>query len=99
MTLAVTFSRRAKADLDDIWDYTCQRWSRDQANTYLAGLRSATDLLADQPHIARLRQEFSPAVRVHPYRAQLVIFEADETGLRVIRVMHGRSDWEAALGQ
>lgn len=99
MTLDVTYSRKAKADLDDIWDYTRQRWSRDQANAYLAGLRSAVDLLAEQPHIARLRQEFSPAVRVHPYRSHLVIFEADEAEVRVIRVMHGRSDWEVAVRQ
>jgi toxin ParE1/3/4 len=97
VTLDVTYSRKSKADLDSIWDYTCQRWSRDQANTYLAGLRSALDLLAEQPQLARLRQEFSPALRVHPYRSHLVIFAVDETELHVIRVVHGRSDWEAAL--
>ncbi len=99
MSLAVSFSLKAKADLDEIWDYTCRRWSRDQANSYLTGLRRTLDLLAEQPQIARLRRDMIPPVRVHPYRSHLLVFTADDTMLEVIRVVHARSDWSALSGE
>jgi hypothetical protein len=34
MTGHFVLSPRAQADLDDIWDYTADRWGLDQAETY-----------------------------------------------------------------
>jgi len=34
MTGHFVLTPRAQADLDDIWDYTADRWGLDQADTY-----------------------------------------------------------------
>jgi toxin ParE1/3/4 len=34
-------SPRAQADLDEIWEYTAERWDEDQANRYILDIRDA----------------------------------------------------------
>ena len=31
-------SPRAQADLDDIWDYSCERWGDDRAESYVRSI-------------------------------------------------------------
>lgn len=97
MSRDLTLRPRAEADLAEIWDYTAARWSVTQAETYLTGLQAALALLCAHPEIARLHHDFSPPVRLFPYRAHLVIFAADETALEVIRVVHMRSNWQGLV--
>ncbi len=99
MTRRLTFRPQAEADLTGIWDFTAGRWSTEQAERYFTGLNQTLALLCAHPEIARLRTEFTPPVRLHPYRSHLVIFTADEEVLEVIRVVHMRSDWAAVLGE
>jgi len=39
-------SPAAQADLEQIWDYTCQRWDVDQADDYLRELQHAIERAA-----------------------------------------------------
>lgn len=89
----------AKADLSDIWDYTAAHWSLNQARTYASGITHLLYLLCDQPEIAPLFGTFTPPVRIHRFRAHLVIFTADDATVDVIRVVHGRSNWAEALAE
>jgi toxin ParE1/3/4 len=98
LTLRLVFRPKAEADLLEIWDYTVARWSVAQAEGYLGGLDQTLRLLCDHPDIARLHEEFTPPVRLHPYRSHLVIFMASEAALEVIRVVHMRTNWAAVLG-
>lgn len=91
------FSPAAERDLSDIWDYSADTWSVDQADEYLLGLEALFELLCERPHIARERREFDPPVRIHQYRSHVVMFEASDAHLRVIRVMHARQHWQAFL--
>lgn len=40
-------ARRAESDLEDIWDYTENTWSVEQAEKYLDGLFSCFQAIAD----------------------------------------------------
>ncbi len=93
MNRDVTFSHRAKLDLDHIWDFTCQRWSRTQANDYLQGIRAVLDTLAAQPELGPLRKELTPSLRAFPHKSHLILYEDQEGGIYVFRIVHSRSDW------
>lgn len=97
MPRTIRFRPRAEADLDGIWDYTAETWSERQAIAYLEGLRAALSMLAEFPETARLRQEFTPPVRVYTYREHVVIFTTEETALTVVRVLHSRANWREML--
>lgn len=90
---------RTEADLEDIWSYTATTWSEAQAIDYLSGLNAALAMLAEFPEIVRPRQEFTPPVRIHPYREHLVIYLVDSTTIDVLRLLYGRANWSAFLAE
>lgn len=49
--------------------------------------------------MARLRNEFTPPVRLYPYGAHVVVYTATGDHILIIRVLHGRQDWLARLSQ
>ncbi|UHS59921.1 type II toxin-antitoxin system RelE/ParE family toxin [Agrobacterium vaccinii] len=49
---------------------------------------------ATNPRMARERHEISPPVRIHPFKAHLVVYRIIEDGsVFVIRIRHGHEDW------
>lgn len=97
MTRNVLLASTAKADLAELWRNTSKEWSEAKAEQYLNGLWETFFLLASHPEIARLRREITPAVRLHPHRSLVVIFVETESILDILRVVHARSNWQAAL--
>lgn len=87
-------TRAAVDDLTAIFLEGIEQFGLPQADVYHEGLSAIFAFLADYPHAARLREEISPPVRVHPYKAHLVIYEVDEDDeIIILRVRHGREDW------
>lgn len=99
MTNLVTLRPAAEADLTDIWDYTVEVWSEEQATVYLGGLGQTFERLAEFPEMARLRSEFKPPVRILPYQSHIVIYLAEGGNVDVIRVLHSRANWTALLAE
>ncbi len=52
------------------------------------------DLIVANPQMARERHEISPPVRVHPFKAHLIVYTVLETGdVLIIRIRHSHEDW------
>ena len=99
MTYSVTLRPAAEADLAEIWNYTVEAWSEDQAEVYLTGLGQTFDRLAQFPEMARLRVEFTPPVRILPYQSHLIVYLAEGDLIDVIRVLHSRANWTTLLSE
>ena len=56
------------------------------------------ELLAEHPQIARERPELHAGVRLHPYQSHLIVYAVRDFGILIVRVLHGRQDWERHLG-
>ena len=97
MTRRVTINDSAVADLDAIYWHGVETWGRQQARIYLEALESLFNLLAEQPEIALERKELDPPARLYLFRSHLVIFTANATELDILRVVHARSNWQAAF--
>jgi len=89
----------AAQDIADIWVDGADRWGVDQADRYFDGVVKLFNLLNEQPDIARLRDEFSPPVRIHPYGSHVVVYDTVETGIAVVRVLHNRRNTMLLLGK
>lgn len=63
----------AHNDLEDIWHYTVQQWSIEQANRYIDLLEATFQCLVSMPEIAHERTEFHPPVRIHPNSKHLIL--------------------------
>jgi toxin ParE1/3/4 len=88
----------AEQDLADIWSDGADKWGMAQSDRYFDGIIDLFEGLSVHPEMARLRHEFTPAVRLHRYGAHIVIFEKFEAGISIIRVLHQRRDIIALLG-
>lgn len=77
-----------------IFDSGIDLFGEAQAEAYQAGLEAAFDFLADFPHAVRLRTEVVPPVRAFRYKAHLILYDIQETGILIVRVRHVREDWQ-----
>lgn len=89
----VRFRPSASADLENIWTFTADRWSPDQADKYVTELVETIGRLAENPNLARERTEFTPPVRIYVFRSHIIIFSSAGEHLDVIRIRHSREDW------
>ncbi len=87
----------AHNDLEDIWHYTVQQWSIEQANLYIDLLEDTFQCLVSMPEIAHERTEFHPPVRIHPNSKHLIVYRIEADYLSILRVLGSRQDWQTIL--
>jgi Plasmid stabilization system protein len=90
-------TRRADQDVIDIYVHGAGEFGLDQAERYHQGLVATFELLAENPRLARERSEFELPVRLHPYRAHLIVYTIRDEDILIIRVLHARRAWEHLL--
>lgn len=76
----------AKADLIDIWHYSYENWGKAQADSYLFGLESAFNKLANLPALGRDISFVHPDVKLYPHSHHLIIFRLNEDSLEIVRI-------------
>lgn len=91
--MAYRLTRKAEDDPTGLYLRGTRDFGVAQAEAYLAELLRTFDLLADNPAIARLRDELRPAVRIHPHGAHIIIYRDIGDDILIIRIRHGREDW------
>ena len=90
-------TRQADQDIVDIYVHGVQELGTAHAERYHQGLIRTFELLSANPRLARERTEFVPPVRIHPYEAHLILYMVRDDGILVVRVLHGRQEWERYL--
>jgi len=84
----------AQRDLIGIIEAGARLFGVAQATRYNEELFTLFDLIAANPKLARERLEITPPVRVHPFKAHLVVYLVDELGdVLILRIRHGHEDW------
>lgn len=90
-------SPRAREDLDDVWRYSAERWSIEQADKYIDELVLTFEMMASVPTLARERSEFTPPVRIHTHESHLIIYTISAEAVVILRLLGGRQDWVSVL--
>lgn len=87
-------TRRAEDDIISIYLEGARLFGLPQAERYHGELERVFRMLSENPRVARERPELSPAVRIHPHGAHVIIYLADDDGgVLIVRVRHAREDW------
>jgi len=86
------FSRRAKADISEIWQYTVDHWGADQASLYLELLDAAIDEIDRNPKVGRPCNEIRHGYRKHLIGSHVVFYRMKDREVFVVRVLHQRMD-------
>jgi toxin ParE1/3/4 len=90
---AYRLSRDAGASLDEIFDYTIERWGDAQADVYTDAIFAALERLAAEPGLGRRRADLPPTVLVHMVGGHLIVYRlgADDC-VEVVNILHGAMD-------
>ena len=89
-------SVKAEEDILNIFLEGVRLFGSHQAEKYHSDLERTFAFLAQTPSAARLREELSPPVRIHPFGAHLVVYLTEDSGdVLILRVRHGHEDWDS----
>jgi len=88
----------ALKDLEDIWLYSYETWSENQANRYIEILEDTFVRLSYMPEQARELLDFAPPVRIFPSAKHIIIiYRISGEAIVIIRVLGARQDWMTIL--
>jgi toxin ParE1/3/4 len=87
-----TLSKPADQDLENIFDYTEEEFSLDQAINYLNDLEILFDQLVVNPELGRDRSEIKSGLRSIPKTSHVIFYRIMPDNIRIIRVLHGSRD-------
>jgi len=86
------FTDKAERDLEGIIDYTVQEWGVSQANTYLDGLESRAQLLAENPDLGMARETLFAGLLSFPYESHILYYVKHTRGIVIVRILHQHMD-------
>lgn len=95
--IAYQTTYRAGQDIIALYVRGTEAFGTDQAESYHLGLIETFDLLTDNSQICREHTEFTPPVRLHSYRSHLIVYRIEGSHILIVRILHGRQDWEQLL--
>ena len=91
--MSYQLTKKAEEDLISIAERGIELFGERQAQFYHNALFDLFGVISENPKMARERAELSPAVRVHPFKAHVIIYQIEGDGISIIRIRHGREDW------
>lgn len=84
---------KAEEDIIAIAEHGIATFGTMQTKRYHSDLFNTLDLIAKNPQMAREREEISPPIRIHPFKAHLIIHQIEQNGtIFVIRIWNAFED-------
>ena len=89
-------SKKAAEDIEDIWLYTLENWSLEQADRYLDLLLNEIEYLAVNPTAGKDFSHVRKSYRTASVKSHIIFYRHIEgqIEIEVIRVLHQRMDIE-----
>jgi len=85
---SIKYTRRAKADLEDITDYTASTWGAGQAKKYNRDIRARIlEIVKGEASIQPMNVGKAGLFKAHVNR-HFIIFEQTDEQILIVRVLH-----------
>ena len=93
-------SEKALEDINNIWIYTAENWSVEQANRYYNLIYDEIEYIVKNFEMARDFGKIRKSYRYSKVKSHLIFFKKDKTNeIEVVRVLHERMDIENRLAE
>ncbi|SHJ22581.1 toxin ParE1/3/4 [Mesonia phycicola] len=91
-------SQQAIEDLDKIWIYTLNKWSKEQADRYYDLIMAEIDFIADNYLIGKSAEHTRKNYRVTKIKSHLIFYRKVENEIvEIVRILHQRMDIKKRL--
>lgn len=97
---AYIISEKALEDINNIWIYTAENWSVEQADRYYNLIIDEIEYIVDNLDMARDFGEIRKSYRYSKVKSHLIFFKKDKTNeIEVVRILHERMNIENRLAK
>ena len=87
------FRQKAINDLNDIWNYTFEKWSESQADKYYAAIRLACNGIETNPDIGKKYEGISVNLLGFKSGKHIIFYQiVSKERIEVLRILHERMD-------
>lgn len=83
-------SKRAIANLNDIYLFGIDRFGRPRALAYQVELEATFAMLARHPRIGRTSPTIRPGLRRHEHGSHVILYREEVDGVLIVTVLHAR---------
>ncbi|MBU2927103.1 type II toxin-antitoxin system RelE/ParE family toxin [Winogradskyella psychrotolerans] len=91
-------SQQAIEDLDKIWIYTLNKWSKEQADRYYDVIIAEIEFIADNYLIGKSAEQTRKNYRVTKIKSHLIFYrKLDNEIVEIVRVLHQSMDIKKGL--
>jgi toxin ParE1/3/4 len=91
-------SKQAIIDLNNIWIYTFQKWSKQQADRYYDLIIGEIEFIADNYLTGKSVEQTRKNYRVTKIKSHLIFYRKEEGGVvEIVRILHQRMDIKKRL--
>lgn len=94
-------SRKAEEDLEGIWLYTLETWSKEQADRYLSLIFDEIEFLSINPKTGQDVDHIRKNYRYSKVKSHLIFYKHKKSDdiIEVIRILHERMDLENRINE
>ena len=92
------FTNEAVKDLEEIWSYTKQKWSLEQADRYYNLIIDEIEFVSSNPLLGRSIDYIKEAYRSTKVKSHLVFYKQHEDDtILIVRILHQSMDCEKRM--
>ncbi len=92
-------SRQALLDIENIWLYTFENWSIEQADRYYNLLMNEIEYIADNPTSGRDYGHVRKGYFRTKVKSHYIFYKVRKNGVEIIRILHQKMDIDFHLGE
>ncbi len=95
--LKFRISQEALLDLNDIWEYTFHKWSKEQADRYYDLIFEEIDFISRNSHLGISYEHIRENYRASKVKSHLIFYRVHNNSIEIIRILHQRMDLKKKL--
>lgn len=92
-------SKLALKDLDDIWEYTAEQWSKPQANRYYKEIIQVIQEICNNSEIGKPIDYVKQDHRIIHVRSHMIVYKINREIVYIDRILHQKMDIERHLNK
>ena len=96
-SLPYVISKKAVSDLEEIWRYTVEKWSIDQADRYYNLIFDEIQFICKNVNAGKSMEHVRKGYRASKVKSHLIFYRIQNNIVEVIRILHERMDIENRL--
>ena len=93
-SLAYVISKKAVSDLEEIWLYTAEKWSIDQADRYYNLIFDEIQFICKNVNAGKPMEHVRKGYRASKVKSHLIFYRIQNNIVEVIRILQERMDIE-----